>query len=524
MTLRSHQVAVARIADSIAQGAPIQRIYAGVTPGGGKSALPGILADRLIPAVADNILWVVPRNTLREQGEGDFPEWSRYRIRAAGNEIDPCRGTAGYVTTYQAIVADSARHLDTFSRGRWILFLDEPHHVRLGGEWDAALCFLRARAALVVYASGTFSRGDGQPIAGLEYDDAGRPILCGRPEAAVVQYSRSQALREGAIVPVHFRHLDGRAEWEDTEGAIRSAETLAGGDYAPAALFTALRTGYALELLDETVADWLAYRRDIYPAGKLLIVAPDIKTAAVYLEHLRARGLDALLATSDDSPAAAKSIARFKGRAAPAVDALVTVAMAYEGMSVPAVSHIACLTHIRSIPWLEQCFGRGNRTAPGKREAFVFAPADAQILAAIASIETEQVQALADAGQARGAGEDEGIQGEGGGGRPSIRPIGSAAYRSESTENIPFFDGEIFQPAPRPDGGLGPKAAETLLRKEIHKHIETFLAGKRPGSKATYQRILYAKLKDLVGGKSREDCTVEELTKQYAWLKENAKP
>ena len=517
--LRRHQAETAALADSIAAGTPIRRVYVSVTPGGGKSALPGILADRLLPAVADRLLWVVPRDSLRGQGEADFPEWSRYRIRAAGNERDPCRGTAGYVTTCQAIVADPDRHAETVFNGRWIIFLDEPHHVLSGGAWDAALAPLVRAARLVVYASGTFARGDGQSIAGLEYDAVGRVLLGDGPETASIRYSRGDALREGAIVPVHFRHLDGQAQWEDEDGAIRAAESLAGGDYASDALFTALRTGYALELLDDTVRDWLEYRRSVYPAGKLLVVAPDIKTAGIYLAHLRARGLDALLATSDDSPSAADAIARFKGRALPSVDILVTVAMAYEGMSVPAVSHIACLTHIRSIPWLEQCFARANRTAPGKREAFIFAPADARIRAAIASIEAEQVQALAERAEAQEGVSEEGI--EGSGGRPTIRPIGSAAYWEGPELD---FAGviRVDTDQPHPDGGLGPKAAETLLRKEIAKHIEILTSPPRtrPGSQAAKRQIIMTRLKAEVGGKGRADCTVDELTRQWAWLKE----
>jgi superfamily II DNA or RNA helicase len=522
MNLRRHQAETVRIADRIAAGEDIREIFESVTPGGGKSALPGILADRLMPEIADRLLWVVPRNTLREQGESDFPEWSHYRIRAAGNEADPCRGTQGYVTTYQAIVADPARHLDTFSRGRWILFLDEPHHRLAGGPWDTSIAPLVERSSLVVYASGTFARGDGQPIAGLEYDGEGLPVFEG-PGRACVRYSRTDALREGAIVPVHFRHLDGQAQWEDTEGAVHSAESLAGGDYASDALFTALRTGYALELLDETVADWLEYRRIVYPAGKLLVVAPNIDVARTYLEHLRKRGLDALLATSDDSPAAAEAIARFKGRALPTADILVTVAMAYEGMSVPAVSHIACLTHIRSVPWLEQCFARGNRTAPGKREAFIFAPADARIRDAIAAIEAEQVLALAPAPEGQEGGSEEGSEGGGGGGRERIKPIGSAAYR----EGPSLFDAPPPAPAPTPrrrpraEGGLGPKAAEKLLRKQIADHIGIVIGRKRPGSKGPFEKILMRKLKELVGGKGRAECSTDELARQWAWLKEN---
>jgi type I site-specific restriction endonuclease len=39
---------------------------------------------------------------------------------------------------------------------------------------------------------------------------------------------------------------------------------------------------------------------------------------------------------------------------------LVTVAMAYEGMDCPEVSHVVALTHIRSRPWLEQMIARAT--------------------------------------------------------------------------------------------------------------------------------------------------------------------
>ena len=153
MILRRHQEETAKATERVLSG-EINRLYISVTPGGGKSALPGIPADRLIPGIADRILWVVPRNALRDQGEADFPSWSRYRIRAAGNELDPCRGTQGYVTTYQAIATAPERHLANVSRGRWIVFLDEPHHVVSGGAWAAALEPVLTCARLVVLASG----------------------------------------------------------------------------------------------------------------------------------------------------------------------------------------------------------------------------------------------------------------------------------------------------------------------------------------------------------------------------------
>lgn len=512
MILRRHQEETARASERVLSG-EINRLYISVTPGGGKSAIPGIIAEKLMGQVLDRILWVVPRNSLRDQGEADFPDWSQYRIRAAGNEVDPCRGTAGYVTTYQAIVADPERHRLTLGDGkRWAIILDEFHHVLDGGEWYQAIDPLMQSAVLTVLMSGTLARGDGQRIAWMPYDAIGKPDLETDPRAAVVRYSRSDALAEGAIVPVHFRHLDGRAEWEDIDGTLRSADTLGRGDYAADALFTALRTEYAYQLLDACTADWNQHRAEVFPGGKLLVVAPTIPLAEQYLGHLQRRGIDALIATSDDGPAAREAIARYKGRAIPGTDVLVTVAMAYEGMSVPAVSHIACLTHIRSVPWLEQCFARANRTAPGKVAGYVFGPMDKRLMAAIKAIEDEQAQALKDLAESDWAKAPASPEASGGIGRPTIKPIGSQAYGHDGMAILP--------PIQRPDGGLTPKEAERLLRTEIAKHIDAYIGQKRAGSKAAYMRIIHATLKDAVGGKARESCTVDELAAQMAVLKE----
>jgi len=515
MNYRRHQAQLVDICNEILAGAPVQQIIAAVTPGGGKSKLPVILADMLIPRFADKILWVVPRNSLKYQGEAEFLD-ARFpttkRMRAAdGNENDPCRGTDGYLTTYQAIGQSPECHLQFCRKHRTILFLDEGHHVADDKAWADAIAPMREAAVLTVDASGTLARGDGQKIHGLEYDGL-RVDLSGREHVRIIQYTRSQAIRGGAVLPIRFNHLDGRAEWEDEQGERRTTDSLASTDYASAALFTALRTEYAYELLDECVTNWRRYRADVYPAGKLLVVSPSIEYATLYQAHLHRRNIDSLIATSDDISAARVALDRFKGLALPTSNVLVTCQLAYEGLSVPSISHIACLTHIRSIPWLEQCFARGNRTAPGKREAFVYGPADTRLLEAIRSIEAEQVQALSDSASAFGGGDSEGGEGSSGGGRPTIRPIGSAAYRDGGME--------IVAPEARPDGGMTPREAERLLRQQIARHIEIRLDGVRAGSKGAYSKIIFARLKEVAGGKAREDCTVPELSAQWAYLKE----
>ena len=115
--------------------------------------------------------------------------------------------------------------------------------------------------------------------------------------------------------------------------------------------------------------------------GKLLVVAPDQATARRYTALLQGslvRAQAVALAISDERDAAER-IARFRLRPEPAV--LVTVGMAYEGMDAPEVNHVACLTQIRSVPWLEQMVARATRFIPHggdyeRQRAVIYHPDD----------------------------------------------------------------------------------------------------------------------------------------------------
>lgn len=533
MMLRSHQAALAAICDEILAGAPIRQIIASVTPGGGKSKLPVILADKLIPAIADKILWVVPRNSLKVQGEAEFLDATfptRRRMRAAnGNEANPARGADGYLTTYQAVGQSPEEHLRFCREHRTILFLDESHHVGDGRTWAEAMAPIRDAAVLVVDASGTLARGDGQKIAGLEYE-GGYVDLSDREHVRIIRYSRTDAIAEGSILPIVFHHLDGRAEWENEEGQRLEADTLSAGETAGAALFTALRTDFAFDMLDDAIDHWKKHKAASFPEAKFLVVSPSIELAKLYQSHLARRRIDSLVATSDDGPAAQEAILRFKGLSLPSVDALVTCQLAYEGLSVPPVSHIACLTHIRSVPWLEQCFARANRRFPGKTAGHVWGPADARLREAIASIEAEQILALEERRQGKEGGGDAG-EGSGGGGNQRIRPLSSEAIRFQNGASLDFgpeglvsspdaaFVGAQIPPLLPQDGGLTASQAEKFLRHQIAQHIEIVLGRVRPGSKQAYSTIIHRRLKGLVGGKKREELTADELARQWGELK-----
>ena len=105
------------------------------------------------------------------------------------------------------------------------------------------------------------------------------------------------------------------------------------------------------------------------------------------------------IATSSDSTAALKAINAMKKDR---IDALVTVAMAYEGLSIDAISHIICLTRVRSVPWIEQMVARANRIdrqlSYRGQMGHIFAPADLFFKDIVKCIEQEQIPILTEQG------------------------------------------------------------------------------------------------------------------------------
>ena len=440
--LRTHQAQVAAIVQAIAAGAAsdMRDILAAVTPGGGKSLLPVIAAAPLLAAgVIDRVCWVVPRDSLRLQAEEAFadPAWRAVlrhavTVRAADNAPDPCRGLHGYITTYQSIAAAPELHMAEFRQHRYLLVVDEVHHLpglsdmapdplaEMGGDetasWSRALLPLLECAQLRLLLSGTLQRADGRSILWLPYRKGPRAktreVDLDAPGWAVVGYSRAQALTERAVLPIVFGALDGEASWLDEERTPAGPHRLFSHwptETTRPALFTALRTGFAEQLLREAFeavrtvrakrrsARGLALGAEAHGLGKLLVVAPDQATARLYVDTLRgwvpaSQAGTVQLATSDERNAH-EALARFRLRPEPSV--LVTVAMAYEGLDAPEVAVVAALTHIRSRAWLEQMVARATRVDPNggaytEQRATIFHPDDPLFARFRHSIETEQ--------------------------------------------------------------------------------------------------------------------------------------
>lgn len=230
MKLRQHQQELEDICKEILGGRTLTDIVCAVTPGGGKSLLPQILAARLMPAVADALCWVVPRSVLQDQGARGFQNPShrialghRLEAMATTNQANPTKGCGAYITTYQALAADTRKiNAKEFRRKRYLLVLDEPHHLEEGGMWHAAIQPLYDQAVLRVLMSGTFERGDKASIAFLPYGHTARGDCIdwrATENRAVIRYSLADALREQACIDLTVHYANCQATWLGTEGS-----------------------------------------------------------------------------------------------------------------------------------------------------------------------------------------------------------------------------------------------------------------------------------------------------------------
>ena len=577
--LRTHQRQLAGIVQAIASGeaAGLRDILAAVTPGGGKSLLPVIAAARLVAAgIVDRVCWIVPRDSLRLQAEEAFadPAWRAalghaLSVRAAANEPDPCRGLAGYVTTYQGVAAAPELHLAEVRRHRYLLVVDEVHHLPAladaepsgpgpapGAEdeasWSRAILPLLECARIRLLLSGTLERADGRGILWLPYRQGARTrtreVDLNAPGWAVVGYSRAQALAERALLPVTFGALDGEARWLDEERRVIGPHRLSEAyETARPALFTALRTGFADALLDEALGATRRLRAErrrrlgLAPGGmapglgKLLVVAPDQACARRYLAHLRARlpaasrEGTARLAISDERDCH-EALAAFRLRPEPSI--LVTVAMAYEGMDAPEVAVVCAATMIRSRPWLEQMIARATRVDPHAgpweaQRALVYHPDDPLFRDVRRRLETEQgtlARARRPAPQGRLPLDPRAEEDEAAG---AIVPLASNALALRLDTLAPGPDFALRRPQPAAQGAPAevPSLRERRLRQRIGEMVaaqvvEDEEAMRLPRGQGNYHR-LNAVLKRVMGGRSRAERTLAELEAAIGWLERN---
>jgi len=382
MNLRGHQSALQKYLENLDSNDMPADILADVVPGGGKSMLPGLLAMRF---PKHPIAWFVPRLSLARQAALGMLKDFGFEIRESGNDTNPRRGTRGFVTTHAALTADPDLWAHELSRTPYLLVIDELHHAKQmrSGEPNALAAGLsRLRYYVRLGMTGTLETNDNSLIYSVPYAASARGYELDLPSfgGEVIRYGRTRALQEGAIVPVEFHYHDGPVKWEDKNGIQESRLSEVESEDEAQAVWTALRTDLADQLLANCVTHWRQF------GDRLLVVTADQATAKAYHSQLRRHGIQCGLAVSDADDAHGDIESFRQG----AFQCLVTCQMAYEGLDVPAITHIACLTHIRSSPWILQMLARAWRALKGKEKCWAFVPNDPRMNRVIERIRSEQ--------------------------------------------------------------------------------------------------------------------------------------
>jgi len=353
--------------------------------------------------IAEKIAVLTPRKPLCWQAANDFCDPNNraltncsYEIVESINEIQPSKGTEGYTTTHQAIMADVAGINEwEFINNKYALVIDEFHHLKVGSKGHQAIQALINHAECVLLMTGTLYRHDKKPLAFLNYvpaNDGQWKVDKKNGNFSYIEYSRRDALAEKAILPIEFYQVDGSASWLNSDGTKSQVKSLTElNDDSSKALMTALQTDFAKDILDKGMASFVAHLQKNQRA-KALIVSSNILAAKQHLKHIAKFGLSCEIATTDDEKQAVDAI---KNYIFGETRVLVSVGKAYEGLNNPSITHTIVLTHVRSRPYLEQIFGRGIRVdrkagAYENQKSYVWVPDDPMMNQVIEDIRSEQ--------------------------------------------------------------------------------------------------------------------------------------
>lgn len=397
------------------------------TPGAGKSKLVAILAQLLEIEVAETIVWVVPRDSLKKQGAEGFCDnrWnSLYYARETTNKVplvprqDVKDGVRCLTTTYQSVSAQPEIWADWFDRHRSILVLDEVQHVFGDTEEDAnsstwlnAITPLGEKSVLTLAMTGTVERHDGKCLPFFEYKDQ---VINGEKRKVaipVIEYRRSDALEEKAKLPIQFTLAKGWAKFVDKDGVHEFDVSDCAKGYEKKIVRAIIEhKKFPETLLTESIEHYIAYRRH-HENAKFIGVFSGQREANQWKRWAKKKfpGLKIGIAVSDhrqhgDSIKGRDAIDFFKlpNSDAGSYDVLFTVGMAYEGLDVPSATHLACLTKTRSKSWLEQCFDRVTRidyeaisiVPYEQQQGFIWVPDDPLMQEVVEYIQLEQQEGI----------------------------------------------------------------------------------------------------------------------------------
>ncbi len=302
------------------------------------------------------------------------------------------KGEAGYVTTYQSLIANPELHLDALKNKRILLALDEAQ--QLGADYAgeqvvsgtaSAEQVQRLVDALdvvgIMVLSGTPFRADDSRLLFAKYETRdGLDYLL--PD---VTATYSDGIEGGYLRQFEANLYDGEVDWKTTDQELEKL-TLSQYDRS-LRTFLVESAGYWHGLVDRFV-EHLAERQAVDRRFRGLIACYNQEQATHVMDYLAAHHphLRTLKAISDDGEDAQENLRLFRSEKHQ-YDVLVTVQMAYVGYDQPWIAVVLPLTGIREQGYLRQLLARSLRVVPGvpyaKQPAIWVVPADPRMKAFI---------------------------------------------------------------------------------------------------------------------------------------------
>ena len=397
---REHQLELQILARRILdQGSewPHKITAAHITPGGGKTIGASCFAHVLVRGdYVDYVLYVCPRDSLREQVVQGFTDLTLdllgglVSIKGAPSAQRSLlkEQRMGFVTTYQSIAKYPHLFAKLMKMGRWLLVLDESHHLPEPGQtfedeesieeagWTTHVRPLVDLATHVLLMTGSAAREKGK-MAFIRHD--------GNRAIYDVTHTRRAALDAKSVIHVITKLCDGTSRYWYRMQAHTANLSGDNGKESGHVLETALSDAiYRDAILTEAVQDWEAYR-DHNSRSRMIVICESVNSCRAVVRYLkdhhpRWHAVLAVSKTIGNEQKGTKAIRNFRRLREGHI--LVTCKMAYEGLDVPDCTHLVCLTRIRARSWLEQAFARVTRFDPEcglvweEQCAYLYAPAD----------------------------------------------------------------------------------------------------------------------------------------------------
>lgn len=411
--LRSHQIENIRLLRAIADGLggadwPFLTspgfLVEEIVPGGGKSFNAVACASVLVGSgLYDTAVWISPRLTLIQQAKDDFSSTGLAMARCnqrvsvfnpanlkpheAPNNIGKLldRNIKVWVMSYQRLTTNGGMlaMLSQLVESRNVLLIFDEFQlfrdVSAGREelgidghdgWYRSICPLveacqkRMNFGGVIL-SGSLSRNDNYKLPHITYRH-GDPMLGEDAKREFpmsdISYTLSEAQADQSIIKIDIDFYDGEVTFKlDDEQDSESISAMSSGAYNA-------KLEYYLEQPEvwQTIINDMLTSLDAYnPPGqgyraRYMVISKSIKDAEMHKKYLESIGRRPFLIHSKMSDSAKKKLDEFR-RGYGEWDGIITVAMGYIGLSIPDLSHMAYLSHYRSLAWINQAFHRITR-------------------------------------------------------------------------------------------------------------------------------------------------------------------